>query len=182
MLNQLYRTQLGQLVLLAAADAFRNMDQRLIEELGLGGLDNETVAKIKSITTDKIAYLPVFKGSLGHLKIDPNGLRLFLGLADIKVTEDELINAAIRGGMRLYMLETLKGISRRDYEARMKRMNMPEFPRGRLGALTEEQELLVVRTWQKLEHIRDPLLRYVTLHEQTGVCLAQSFSLLNTLT
>lgn len=179
MLSQVYKTQFGQLVLLAAADALRNMDHRMIEELGLGLLDRETADRLQSLTTDRIAYLNNFKGSVGQFRIDPNGVRLFLGLAESKVTEDELINRAINAGMRQPMLEQLKGVSRREYTARRERMGLPEHARGRIEVLDQEKELLVLRTWQKLEHISDPLLRYVTLHEETRVGLDQAFITIN---
>ncbi len=181
MQSQYYLSLINQQALLAAAEALRTQDTKMLELLGVDQLDDCTANQLKMITTDRLATLNTFKGILCQLKLDPTGLRLFLGFADGKVTEDELVNQAIRAGMRQPMLEQLKGITRREYAARRARMGLPEHSRGRIEALSEADELLVLRTWGKLKACPDPLQRYLALYEETKIALDQAYTTIHNL-
>ncbi|WP_191968664.1 STY4526/YPO1902 family pathogenicity island replication protein [Cellvibrio sp. KY-GH-1] len=170
-----YITSLNHQALLAVAEALRNGDSQLLNQLGLGAIDQSVASQLKALSADRIACLPNFKGSLFQLRIDPHTLRLYLGFADSKVTEDDLVNRAIRAGLRQPMLEELKGISRRDFAARRSRMSLPEHSRGRIEVLSEEEELTVLRAWEKLRDIEDPLERLIALHQETDIALDQAY-------
>lgn len=170
-----YINWINQQVLLAAADALRNQDAHLLNQLGLSNIDEATATQLKAVTADRLSCLSNFKGTLFQMRLDTNGLKLFLGFANDKVEEDDLISRAIRAGLRQPMLEELKGVTRREFSARRERMGMPDHSRGRIEVLNEEDELLVLRTWDTLKHHTDPLERFMALHEATGISLDQAY-------
>lgn len=175
-MQNLYITWINQQALLAAAEALRNEDIQLLNQLGLDNIDQGLATQLKSLSADRLACLPKFKGCLFQLKVDANSLKHYLGFADSKVSEDDIINRAIKAGIRQPMLEELKGISRRDYAERRTRMGLPEQHRGRIEVLNEEDEINVLRAWQKLEHIDDLLLRLLALHDETRISLDQAYT------
>lgn len=174
-MQNFYLTSLNHQALLAVAEALRNGDNQMLVQLGLGNIDHNVASELKGLSADRIACLPNFKGSLFQIHIDTNTLRLFLGFAKNKVSEDELINRAIYAGLRQPMLEEIKGVSRRDFAARRARMNLPEHNRGRIEVLSEKEEITVLRTWENLKSIEDLLERLLALHQETGISLDQAW-------
>lgn len=171
-----YMTLINQQYLLAAADALRNQDAFLIAQLGLANIDQITAEKLKSVSIDRLSCLTNFRGTLLDVHVNVHNLAMFLGFANGKIVEDDLITQAIRAGMRQPMLEELKGIGRREFTARRSRMGLPDHTRGRIEMLNEEQELLVLKTWNQLAGITDPLERYLALHSATGIELDQAYT------
>lgn len=171
-----YITWINQQAILAAAEALRNDDIQLLNQLGLSGIDQSLAMQLKALSADRLACLPRFKGCLFQMRLDESSLKHYLTFADIKVGEDELINRAIKAGIRQPMLEELKGISRRDYAERRARMGLPEQNRGRIENLNEEDEVRVYVVWEKLKHVDDPLLRLLMLHEETAISLDQAYT------
>lgn len=169
-------TFINQQILLAAADALRSQDAYLLSQLGLNSIDPNTAEQLRRVSADRIACLNDFRGSLLDVRLNTQNLRMFLGFANDKVSEDDQINAAIRAGMRQPMLEEIKGIGRREFASRREKMGLPEHTRGRIEVLNEEDELLVLRTWEKLKSVDDLLERYLKLHELTGISLDQAYT------
>ncbi|WP_331351199.1 STY4526/YPO1902 family pathogenicity island replication protein [Cellvibrio sp. UBA7671] len=175
MMQNHYLALINQQILLAAADALRTQDAHLINQLGLGSIDETTANQLKQVSADRLACLSNFRGTLLDVRLNAQNLRIFLGFANDKVGEDDLINKAIRAGMRQTMLEELKGIGRREFSSRRERMGLPEHTRGRIEVLGESDELKVLKVWGKLTHISDPLERYLALHSETGIGLDQAY-------
>jgi hypothetical protein len=167
---------INQQILLAAADALRSQDTHLLSHLGLSTIDSITADQLRSVSVDRLACLNHFRGSLLDVRLNTQNLRMFLGFANDKVSEDDQINAAIRAGMRQPMLEELKGITRREFAGRREHMGLPEHTRGRIEVLSEEDELLVLRTWKTLESIADPLDRYLETYRLTNISLDQAYT------
>lgn len=176
MYSQHYLHWINTQVILAAADALRQEDMHLLKQLGLERLDEDVATRLKEVSADKLSCLSNFKGSLFQMKVDTKALRHFLDLANERVSEDELVNRAIKAGLRQPMLEELKGTSRREFASRRSRMQLPDHTRGRIEALNEEDELSVLRTWRQLDFMEDYLERLVALHEKTGISLDQAYS------
>lgn len=167
---------INQQALILTIRALRAEDTRVLNELGLIDLDNQLVQQLKGLAVDHLANMPHFRGSLCQVKIDHKALRMCLGFVKNKTDEEDLVSRAIRGGMRQPMLEKLKGVGRREYNTRRERMGLPEHTKGRIESLSEENEILVLRTWETLKHIPDLLERLVVLHEETGIPLDQAFA------
>jgi Protein of unknown function (DUF2857) len=161
--------------ILAAANALRSNDMELIHQLGLETLDKPTAEKIKQLTADHLICLNSFKGSLLKTRIDPKQFQLFLDFAKNKTDDEDLVDKAIQAGLRQPALEELKGISRREYSIRRERLNLPEARAGRPEVLSEEDELMVLRAWNKLESVGDPLERLLTVFEQTRIPLDKAY-------
>jgi hypothetical protein len=176
MYSQHYLHWINTQVILAAADALRQEDFHLLKQLGLDHLDEEVASRLKQVSADRLSCLSNFKGSLFQMKVDTTALRHFLDLANERVSEDELINRAIMAGLRQPTLEELKGTTRREYASRRSRMNLPDHTRGRIEALSDEDELSVLRSWKQLDVLEDYLERLVALHEKTGISLDQAYS------
>jgi hypothetical protein len=172
---------INQQILLAAADALRSQDAHLLSQLGLSSIDEATAEQLRKVSVDRLACLNTFRGTLLDVRLNTQTLRMFLGFAQDKVSEDDQINAAIRAGMRQPMLEELKGISRREFASRRQHMGLPEHTRGRIEVLSEEDELSVLRAWKQLESVEDVLDRYLELHRQTGIGLDQAYTTIKSL-
>lgn len=166
---------LNQQVLLLAVEALRNNDQRLISQLGLDGADESLARQLRELNASKFTIVQDFRGTLVQVKFDTRQLQLFVELASSKTNEDDQVNQAIRAGLRQPMLEELKGITRREYTSRRTLMGLPEHSKGRIENLSEEDEIKVLRTWKSLESIADPLERWLTLHEVTGIQLDRAW-------
>ncbi len=173
---------LNQQALIIAAQALQQDDTRLLAQLGLLNIDEPLASKLKKLSVDQLSAINGFKGSLTQVCIDKDALKLCLGFVENKTREDDLINRAILAGLRHPMLEKLKGISRREYNARRERLNLPEHQKGRIEVLNEEDELNVLRTWDELEEFNDPLERYLALHEKTGISLDRAWICIRELT
>lgn len=169
-------TFINQQILLAAADALRSQDAHLLSQLGLSKIDQSTADQLRRVSVDRLACLNDFRGSLLDVRLNTQNLRMFLGFADDKVSEDDQINAAIRAGMRQPMLEEIKGIGRREFASRREHMDLPEHTRGRIEVLSEADELLVLKTWKKLEVVNDMLDRYLQLYQLTSISLDQAYT------
>ena len=169
-------TFINQQFLLAAADALRSQDAHLLSQLGLSKIDQSTAEQLRRVSVDRLACLNDFRGSLLDVRLNTQNLRMFLGFANDKVSEDDQINAAIRAGIRQPMLEEIKGIGRREFASRREHMGLPEHARGRIEVLSEADELLVLRTWEKLKSMSDLLERYLRIHELTGISLDQAYT------
>jgi hypothetical protein len=170
---------LNQQALIAAADAIRSDDHKMIEALGLEDIPERVALKLKNMTMSDIAYAREFRGQIMSIRIDPSIAELYLDFASNKAREDDLITAAIMGGIRQSHLEQIKGVSRRDYEARRKRLGLSEHPRGRVYTLSEDDELRVLKTWQELEPIEDLLARYVELYNRTQIRIDSAWITVN---
>lgn len=166
---------INQQILLAAADALRSQDAHLLSQLGLSKIDQATADQLRQVSVDRLACLNDFRGSLLDVRLNTQNLRMFLGFANGKVSEDDQINAAIRAGLRQPMLEEIKGIGRREFAHRREQMGLPEYTRGRIEVLNEEDELSVLKAWKQLETIHDLLDRYLQLHQLTGISLDQAY-------
>lgn len=167
---------LSQQALMLAVDALRNDDNALLHQLGLADLDDKLCGELKTLNIGNLSCATDFRGNLLHVRFDVGQLKHFLRMANTKYMEDELINRAIRGGLRQPMLEELKGISRRDYANRRTRMGLPEHAKGRILSLEEEDELTVLKVWQQIKkEVDDELQRYVLLHERTGIALDRAW-------
>lgn len=166
---------LNQQALVLAAEALRNDDASLLDQLGLGDIEESTFAKLRSINISALSCTREFRGQLLHVKFDARQLGLFLNMASSKSEEDELINRSIKAGLRQPMLEELKGISRRDYANRRMRMGLPDHSKGRIENLNEEDELIVLQVWRDLKDIEDPLERYLALFDHTQVSLDRAW-------
>lgn len=90
-----YLALINQQILLAAADALRTQDAHLINQLGLGSIDETTANQLKQVSADRLACLSNFRGTLLDVRLNAQNLRIFLGFANDKVGEDDLINKAI---------------------------------------------------------------------------------------
>jgi hypothetical protein len=174
--NNHHLTFINQQFLLAAADALRSQDAFLIDQLGLSSIDESTANQLRHVSVDRLACLNNFRGALLDVRLNTQNLRMFLGFANDKVCEDDQVNNAIRAGIRQPMLEELKGIGRREFSARRERMGLPEHTRGRIEVLNEADELLILRTWNKLDEFDDLLERYLELHRLTGISLDQAYT------
>lgn len=176
MSNNHHLTFMNQQFLLAAADALRSQDVHLINQLGLSAIDENTADQLRRVSVDRLACLNTFRGALLDVRLNTQNLRMFLGFANDKVSEDDQVNSAIRAGIRQPMLEELKGTSRREFTSRRVLMGLPEHTRGRIEVLKEADELLLLRTWNELNKLDDLLERFLELHRITGIGLDQAYT------
>ncbi len=170
-----YISWINQAAILAAANALRSNDIELIHQLGLETLDKPTAEKIKLITADHLICINSFKGSLLKMLVDPKQIKLFLDFAKNKTEDEDLVDKAILAGLRQPALEELKAISRREYSIRRERLGLPEAKAGRPETLTEANELMVLRAWNQLNNVADPLERLLAVYEQTRISLDSAY-------
>lgn len=166
---------LNQQAIILAVQALQHDDEKLLGQLGLTELDDSLAQKLKELNIDHLNCTNSFRGSLLQLKFDPRQLSIFMGMALEKTREDDQINKAIRAGLRQPMLEEIKGITRREFASRRQRMGLAVHSKGRIENLNEEDELLVLNTWQKLTAIADPLTRLLSLHQATNISLDRAW-------
>jgi len=166
---------LNQQALILAVLALQHDDAKLLTQLGLTDIDEMLAGQLRDLTIEHLNSAKSFRGSLFQLKFETRQLNLFLNMALGKTRETHQINDAIKAGLRQPMLEEIKGVSRREYASRRSLMGLPENHRGRIETLSEEDELLVLSTWQKLNDIEDPLTRWLSLHEITGISLDRAW-------
>jgi Protein of unknown function (DUF2857) len=166
---------LNQQAILLAISALQTDDLNIIAQLGLGGLADEAIKKLKALTAKEILVASDFRGQLAEIRINPRMMENFLSMASSKTHEDELIDEAIAAGMRQPVLQDLKGVTRREFTTRRTRLHLPENPRGRIENLDEDDEMRVLRSWQKHAHVRDVLERYVHVFRDTQVPLDQAY-------
>jgi hypothetical protein len=166
---------LNQQAIILAVQALQHDDEKLLGQLGLTELDDALAQQLKALNIDHLNCTNNFRGSLLQLKFDPRQLNLFMSMALEKTREDDQINKAIRAGLRQPMLEEIKGVTRREFASRRQRMSLPEHNKGRIENLSEEDELLVLRMWQNLKEVVDPLTRLLSLHQATGISLDRAW-------
>jgi len=171
-----YSSWLNQVVMLAAAEALRSNNREMIYELGLQSLDRIATEELKQLTADRINCVHAFKGSLAKVSVDTNQLGIFLNFSKTKTDEEDLIDKAILAGLRQCMLEELKGITRREFTVRREQLGIPEHKPGRIEVLSEADEIKVLRVWNGLDSIRDPLVRLLSLYEKTGISLDRAYT------
>lgn len=166
---------LNQQALVLAVEAIRNEDAALLAQLGLSDIDEPLFEKLKYINISTLTCTRDFRGQLVKVKFDPRQLDLFLSMALSKTEEDEQISKAIRAGLRQPMLEELKGVSRREYTNRRLRMGLPDHSKGRIENLDEEDELVVLQAWKRLENIDSLFDRYLALFDETQISLDRAW-------
>jgi hypothetical protein len=166
---------LNQQAIILAVQALQQDDAKLLTQLGLTDLDDDVASRLKNLTIEHLNSASNFRGSLFQVLFNGRQLNLFLNMAHGKTREDHQINKAIRAGLRQPMLEELKGTPRREYASRRVLMGLQEHSKGRIESLSEEDELLVLTTWQQLNTIEDPLARLLSLHQATGISLDRAW-------
>ena len=166
---------INQQALIIAAQALQSEDAQMLQQLGLVNIEEGLAAQLKSLSVDRLSNVSKFKGAFCQIRFDVNALRLCLGFVEGKSREDDMINRAIRAGLRQPMLESLKGISRREYNQRRERLGLPLHSKGRIEVLNEEDELKVLRAWDQLDELHAPLERFLALHETTGISLDRAW-------
>ena len=166
---------MNQQAIILAVQALQQDDIKLLTQLGLTNIDDDVASRLKNLTIEHLNSASKFRGSLFQVLFNSRQLDLFLNMAHGKTLEDHQINKAIQAGLRQPMLEELKGTPRREYTSRRIIMGLQEHNKGRIESLSEEDELLVLNTWQKLKNIEDPLTRLLSLHQATGVSLDRAW-------
>ncbi|HMW71300.1 MAG TPA: STY4526/YPO1902 family pathogenicity island replication protein [Cellvibrionaceae bacterium] len=164
----------NQQVLYLAVSALKADNEKLIAHLGLSRMAEDTRQQISNLSLSQLVHVADFRGLLAEVRFNESQLINYLKMAASKTVEDQLIDEAIVGGMRQPMLQTLKGISRREFNSRREKLGVSETGRGRIGNLDldEDEELKVIKVWQELIHKTDDMLeRYVLLHRETGLPL-----------
>jgi hypothetical protein len=174
MSNNIY-SALNQQAVILAVQAIQRNDLKLLTQFGLSSLDGELTQQLKNLNVDHLNSINDFRGSLLQLKFDPRQLRVCLNMTIEKNREDDQINRAIKAGIRQPTLEEIKGTTRREFTARRERMGLPEHSKGRIENLSEEDELLVLRSWAKLKQINDPLTRLLALYDETQISLDRAW-------
>ena len=172
-------SSINQQALIVAAEALRSDDVSTLSELGLDDLTEALAMKLKQLTLQEITCTGEFRAPIARVSIDRRNIELFINYAAGKTAEDALVSKAIKGGIRQSQLETLKGTSRREYDERRKRLGLQEHTKGRIEQLNEEDEFLVIREWEKLKDILDPLSKLVELHERTQIRIDSAWVALN---
>lgn len=165
-------SNINRAAIILAVEAFRSNDELILSQLGLNNLDSSTIDSLRNMSINHLACTQDFRGLLVNMNFDSRQVGLFISLASRRTQEDEQIDKLIRYGMRQGMLEHLKGVTRREFDSRRTRLQLPANARGRIETLCESDELLVLRSWQSLSlKIDDLLQRYIALHEDTLVSL-----------
>lgn len=172
---------LNQQAIILAVKALQHDDETLLNQFGLTELESDLACQLKELSIDHLNCTNSFRGSLLQLKFDPRQLKLFINMAIEKTREDDQINRAIRAGLRQPMLEEIKGVSRREFATRRQRMGLPEHTKGRIENLGEDDELLVLRAWARLNTIADPLTKYLALFDETNISLDRAWATLKEL-
>ncbi len=170
---------LNREALLLSVSALKNDDTHLINELGLQHLSEGVRLKIAKLSLHQVLVAADFRGALAEVKIVPRQMEYFINMATSKSEEDAMIDEAIASGMRQPVLQELKGTTRREYTARRTKLKLPENPRGRIENLSEDDELIVLRSWRKHADISDPLARYLAVHHETGIGLDRAYLAIN---
>lgn len=134
-----------------------------------------TAEKIKALSMMDFSCADEFRSPIARISVDERLLNLFIQFANSKSRDEILITQAIRAGIRQSQLESLKGTSRREYDDKRKRMGLPEHSKGRIEQLSMEDELILLREWEKLSDIPDELERYVVLNQRTGISIDRAW-------
>ncbi|ODS23548.1 hypothetical protein AB835_08015 [Candidatus Endobugula sertula] len=157
--------------------AVREDNQEVIEMLGLADVDNESLNALSRLDVHQLSFAEDFRGQLVDVRLHSRGLGLYLDMAVRKQREQDTENRAIRAGMRQFMLNKLTGMSRREYESRLKLLDLPSHERGRIELLDDDQEAKVFSVWKRLlnEKTSSELERYCRLHDETGIELDRAY-------
>ncbi len=157
--------------------AVREDDREVIDMLGLGDIDNESLKALSRLDVHQLSFADDFRGQLVDVRLHTRGLGLYLDMAIRKQRDQDTENRAIRAGMRQFMLHKLTGISRREYESRLKLLGLPSHDRGRIELLDDDQEAKVFSVWKRLlnEDMDSELERYCRLHDETGIELDRAY-------
>jgi len=162
--------------LILAHSALKSDDPRLIQALGLDGIEVTIRTAISELNLSQLCLTDAFRGCLAEVRFNERQLRNYLGMAASKEAEEALLNDAITAGIRQPQLQELKGVSRREFDIRRVRLGVPEKPRGPIEHLSEEDDVKVARAWQATKNLPDPLERYLSVHKITDVPLDQAIS------
>lgn len=149
-----------------------------ITMLGLNDMDDESLTTLSMLNVHQLSFAEDFRGQLVDVRLSPRGLNLYLDMAIRKQRDRDIENQAIRAGMRQFMMQRLTGMSRREYESRLKLLGLPGHDRGRIELLTDEEEALVFSEWKKLCPEPDSkyeLEQFCKLFDETGISLDRAY-------
>jgi len=149
-----------------------------ITMLGLNDMDNTSLTTLSMLNVHQLSFSEDFRGQLVDVRLRTRGLSLYLDMAIRKQRDRDIENQAIRAGMRQFMMQRLTGMSRREYESRLKLLGLPAHDRGRIELLTDDEEALVFSEWKKLcpePNSKYGLEQFCKLFDETGVSLDRAY-------
>lgn len=170
--------KLNKAALELAITAIQEDSPDTITMLGLNEMDDKTLSTLSLLNVHQLSFAEDFRGQLVDARLNTRGLNLYLDMAIRKQRERDLENQAIRAGMRQFMMQRLTGMSRREYESRLKLLGLPGHDRGRIELLTDEEEAQVFSAWKRLSsdsaEVYD-LEKFCQLFDDTGISLDRAY-------
>jgi hypothetical protein len=146
--------------------------------LGLNDMDDTSLTTLSMLNVHQLSFAEDFRGQLVDARLSPRGLSLYLDMAIRKQRDRDIENQAIRAGMRQFMMQRLTGMSRREYESRLKLLGLPRHDRGRIELLTDDEEALVFSEWKKMcpePNSTYGLEHFCKLFDETGISLDRAY-------
>ncbi len=170
---------LNREALLMAATAAQSADTRVLDQLGV---EPDAVPMLKHMKASDLDKLESFPTSLLEVRFNRHNMARLLQRINEEGESTDLVDRAIRGGIRQPQLNNLSGISRREFDQRCKMLGLPPKTPGRVNAFNERQEIQVDGCWKKLKELMgdqpDTLLtRLVETHDETGASIDQIWNL-----
>jgi len=170
---------LNREALLMAAAAAQSADTRVLGQLGV---EPDAVPLLKVMKASDLDKLENFPASLLEVRFNRHNMAQLLQRINEEGESTDLVDRAIRGGIRQPQLNQLSGISRREFDQRCKMLGLNPKTPGRVSALTERQEIQVDGCWANLKELmgdhQDTILTRLTeTHEETGAPIDQIWNL-----
>ena len=170
---------LNREALLMAATAAQSADTRVLGQLGV---EPDAVPLLKDMKASDLDKLENFPASLLEVRFNRHNMAQLLQRINDEGESTDLVDRAIRGGIRQPQINQLSGISRREFDQRCKMLGLTPKTPGRVNAFNERQEIQVDGCWKKLKELMgdgsDTLLeRLVEAHEETGASIDQIWNL-----
>ena len=162
---------LSREAILTAVKAAKAGDAELLSLMGLD--DGETIANLRALSLESLMMGESFPGAIVDLRFNEDSLNLYIKHVTREGSREQLINEAIRLGIRQQMLEQLTGIGRREFEQRRQVLGAPRLSRGRVKHLSSAREEAVFDAWQALDEHDDVLFKCVAISKRLGIRLDQ---------
>ena len=164
--KRLYPLNREAVCMLAAAA--QRSDYRFLECLGI---EDECIPLLRTVGIHELDRLHDIPALVVEVKFNVDALTRTLRYLKRESVQEELIDRAIKLGLRQPMLRALTGISRREYDARRAALKLDPKEPGRIESLSERDEIRVLELWERLSEDSElsDLERLCLVAEQTSL-------------
>lgn len=170
---------LNREAILMAATAAQSADTQVLGQLGV---EPEAIPLLKDMKASDLEKLESFPASLLEVRFNRHNITRLLQRISEESESIDMMDRAIKGGIRQSILNRLCGIGRREFDQRCQMLGVPLKTPGRVDSLTERKEIEVDGCWKHMkedlgEDEETLLTRLIKTHEQTGASIDQIWNL-----